>query len=46
MDQSIEMNGNAEDSATLRRLGIAVGCMCLGALMLVVAAVTVGNLFG
>ena len=46
MDSSVEVNGNAEDIATLRRLGIAVGFMCLGALLLVVTAVTVGNLLG
>jgi hypothetical protein len=46
MNVSVELNDNVEDSATLRRLGIAVGCMCIGALMLVATAVTVGNLLG
>jgi hypothetical protein len=46
MKSSIELNDHAEDSATLRRLGIAIGCMCLGALMLVAAAVTVSHLLG
>ena len=46
MKSSIEVDYNAEDSATLRRLGIAIGCMCLGALLLVAAAVTVSHLFG
>jgi hypothetical protein len=46
MNSSVEVTDSAADRATLRRLGIAVGCMCLGALMLVATAVTVGNLLG
>lgn len=40
------MNGNVEDSVTLRRLGMAIGFMCLGALGLVAAAITLGNMLG
>lgn len=32
-----------QDKTTLRRLGIAVFCMCIGALGLVVLALTVGH---
>jgi hypothetical protein len=35
-----------EDRATLQRLGMAIGMMCVGALGLVAAAITLGNMFG
>ena len=40
------MNTSVEDSVIVRRLGTAIGMMCLGALGLVVAAIVVGNLLG
>lgn len=40
------MNSNVEDSVTLRRLGTAIGMMCLGALGLVAVAITLGKIFG
>ena len=46
MNSSVEANYAAEDSATWRRLGIAIGCMVLGALILVATAATVGHLLG
>ncbi len=44
MNQAISDLGT-QDKATLRKLGIAVFCMCIGALGLVVLAVTVGHHF-
>jgi hypothetical protein len=46
MNSNLKVTDNAEDSATLRRLGIAISFMCLGALLLVAIAVTVTNLLG
>jgi len=40
------MNSNVDDAVTVRRLGTAVGMMCLGALGLVAVAITLGNMFG
>lgn len=42
MDHAINDSG-AQDKATMRRLGIAVFCMCIGALGLVALAITVGR---
>lgn len=38
-------NYSVQDKATMRRLGIAVTCMCIGALGLVALAIIVGNSF-
>ncbi|MFT3930211.1 MAG: hypothetical protein QM709_07915 [Spongiibacteraceae bacterium] len=38
-------NYSVQDKATMRRLGIAVTCMCIGALGLVALAIIVGNNF-
>jgi hypothetical protein len=42
MAQAIS-DSSVQDKATMRRLGIAVFCMCIGALGLVVLAITVGR---
>lgn len=44
MNQVISNTGN-QDKATMRRLGIAVICMCIGALGLVALAITVGHIW-
>lgn len=44
MQQTIGDYGS-QDKSTMRRLGIAVTCMCIGALGLVALAIAVGNSF-
>lgn len=41
---SATIDSGTQDKATLRRLGIAVLCMCIGALGLVALAITVSQL--